>query len=436
MTRLRELASRFGTPCYVYDLAVVRQAQRDLAASLPPGSRLLYSLKANPLPAIVAEVARAGCGAEVSSPRELDIALAAGIAPKDVLYTGPAKTASEVSHALARGVRRYSVDSPMDIARLSAAARGAGTRANALLRLNPSTYPRGAGLPMGGLPSQFGADVAWVRARPDKFAAPAVRVIGAHIYAGTGATDVATLLSWMASSLEAARDTADILGLRWEVIDLGGGFGHPFATSAARPGLEGLSGGLERLVSQFYPAANRPELLFESGRYVTASSGNLVLKVQDVKQSKGEQFVLVDGGVNVIGGMAALRRVPPITAEALPLPPHAARAPLQPEAGSPKPSRLVGPLCTTLDVLDRDMTARGLAVGDLIVVPNVGAYGLTASLIAFLGRTAPAEVCTDGSRVVSATRLEFTYRGLLPATGGNDHIQQEGNYARAAGPLP
>jgi diaminopimelate decarboxylase len=420
-----DLASRYGTPLYVYDLAVIRQARRDLAGGLPVGSRVLNSLKANPLPAVVAELARMGCGADVSSPRELDIALAAGIVPPDVLYTGPAKTAQEVSHALARDVRLFSAESPTDLALLSRCARAAGTRARALLRLNPSAYPTGAGLPMGGLPSQFGSDVAWVRAQPGSFAAPSVRVVGAHIYTGTGAADVGTLLSWMASGLEAAREAADALGLTWEVIDLGGGFGHPFVTSGRRPDLAGLGAGLTRLIEQAFPPPYRPECVFESGRYLAAGAGQLVLRVQDIKESKGERFVLVDGGVNVIGGLSALRRVPPITAEAIPVSPGAGRTETESAARSPGLVRLVGPLCTTVDVLHRNMNVGQLAVGDLLVVPNAGAYGLTASLVAFLGRVAPAEVCIDGSRVVSATRLEYGYREL-----------RAGASAAAAGAFP
>ena len=348
------------------------------------------------------------------------MALAAGARPGECLYTGPGKTAAELDHALARGLRLFSVDSPTDLARLGDRARRQRMTVRALLRLNPTTYPPGAGLAMGGSATQFGADVDWVRREPRRFAADGVRLVGYHVYVGTGAGDLDQLAAWVDLAVDAVTQAQAVLRLDVELVDLGGGFPQPFARAGARPDLCGLRAPVERSVSRLPAGA---AVAFESGRYLAGAAGSLLLRVQDVKVSKGVRVVIVDGGVNVLGGMSGLRRVPPILAEAVPpvlaeaVPPRPA-----PPDGGEQPdtaaAMLVGPLCSALDVLNRRRSLPDVAPGDLLMVQNVGAYGLTASLVAFLSRAAPAEICVAGSVVTSALRLALGYHTLpadLPA---------------------
>jgi diaminopimelate decarboxylase len=410
---LSRLAEHYGTPLYVYDLDELRDAYTDLVRSVPVGSRLFYSLKANPHPPLVRELLTAGADAEVCSSRELDTALDAGALAGSCLYTGPAKTETELGHALARGVRLFSVDSPTDLARLGRCARRAGVSIKAILRLNPADYPRGAGLAMGGTPSQFGADVAWVRAQPERFRADAVELVGYHVYVGTNSDDVERLIGWFDLALETVRLAQEALALRVELIDLGGGFGHPYARTGVRPQWSGLAGRLTELFEHRWPSdrLGTPTIGFESGRYLVGGCGSLVLRVQDVKTSKGSRFVIADGGINALGGMQGLRRVPPIMADVLPVTGTASAGRAEP-APDGADTVLAGPLCTALDLLNHRAWLPAVVPGDLLVVPNVGAYGLTASLLAFLGRDAPAEVVVDAHGVRSAHRLALEHREL------------------------
>ncbi|MFI0939400.1 type III PLP-dependent enzyme [Streptomyces sp. NPDC021020] len=409
--RLARIAAEHGTPVYVYDLAEVRRAHADLRRCLPRASRLLYSLKANPHPHIVRELVRAGADPEVSSSRELDVALSAGAAPRSCLYTGPAKTDAEIDHALAAGVRRFSVDSPTDLGRLGARARPLGIRAQAILRLNPRRYPGNAGLAMGGTHSPFGADVAWVRAEPERFRADGVDLVGYHVYIGTNSTEETQLAGWFELGLDAVGEAHRALGGDVRLIDLGGGFGSPFARNGSRPELTGLASLLDGLVSDRLAAGGLgdPVVAFESGRYLVGTAGSLVVGVQDVKSSHGTRYVVADGGINVLGGMQGLRRVPPLMAEALSPDPGPG-----PVAAPGDTAVLAGPLCTPLDVLNPRAAPAHVGPGDLLVVPNVGAYGLTASLLGFLSREAPVEVAVDGDRVVSALRLSLGYTEAVP----------------------
>ncbi|MEU6548753.1 type III PLP-dependent enzyme [Streptomyces sp. NPDC046915] len=405
-TPLAELAERYGTPLYVYELSELRAAHTALRQALPEEALLYYSLKANPHPELVRELTAAGCRAEVCSESELDAARAAGLPGAAVLCTGPGKTTAELRHALEHGVRRFSVESPVDLTRLGAAARAAGTRAEALLRLNPDTYPAGAGLAMGGAPTQFGSDVSWVRSSPGAFRAEGVDLVGYHVYTGSNVQEPDQLAHWFTAAADAVVQAQESLRIDLRMVDLGGGFGHPYLTPGARPGFGALRPALRELVKdRLAPLAERPlELAFESGRYLVGAAGRFVVRVQDVKVSKGRRIVVADGGINALGGMAGLRRIPPMAATAVTL-----------AAGSAEPldeAVLTGPLCTTLDVLNARLPLPDVRPGDLLSIPNCGAYGMTASLLAFLGRRPPAEVFLDAGRVRAATALRLSHHDI------------------------
>jgi diaminopimelate decarboxylase len=153
-----------------------------------------------------------------------------------------------------------------------------------------------------------------------------------------------------------------------------------------------------------------PRIAFESGRYLTGSCGRLLCTVQDVKYSRGERHVVLDAGINHLGGMQGLRRLGSAQIEVL-LIDHIGEQSKEEYADI---THVVGPLCTPLD---RWACLPGLAKlkpGDLVEVRNVGAYGLSASLLAFLSRDTPCEVVIDNEAVVAATRLSISSEHVLP----------------------
>jgi diaminopimelate decarboxylase len=389
-----EVAERYGTPAYVYDLEEVRLAHADLRRGLPGEAVLYYSLKANPHPAVVAELLELGCRAEVSSPGEIRAALGAGADPSDLLLTGPGKTEQLVALALHLGLTRFSVESPGDLAQVESLADGRDLAVDALLRVNADEPVPGAGLAMTGVASQFGADASWVVREPGRFRG----VTGLHFYMGTNLVGEDVLVRQFEVGLGLAERLGDVLGDVTEV-DLGGGFGAPFGRGGHRPQLPGLAVRVAGLLERRLPGWRRaaPQVAFESGRYLVAASGTLVSRVVDVKESKGEVFVVLDTGINHLGGMAGLRRIPRILPDVALVDDDG--------AAEPRESVLAGPLCTPLDVFGRGSELPSLEPGELVTIPNVGAYGLTASLVAFLGFDPPVEVVVDGEEVVSASRL-------------------------------
>ncbi|MDX3112512.1 type III PLP-dependent enzyme [Streptomyces scabiei] len=398
------------TPAYVYDLAEVRRNHERLRAALPDRTGLFYSLKANPHPALLTTLRASGARPEVCSTGELDAALGAGWDPADALYTGPGKSDAEIRYALARGVRLFSVDSPYAIEQLDRLAAERDVTAGCLLRINDDQPVPGQGLVMTGVASQFGADTGWVLAEPERFAGrPRAEVVGLHLYMGTNLTEVDSLYGQFQRSLDTARRLTDVLaehGVRVRVLDLGGGFGAPFAKAGEAVDLRALRPRLEKLFDEETPGwrDGAPEVVFESGRYLVGTAGTLVTPVLDVKRSQGKDVVVLASGIHHLGGMSGLRRLPVLA-------PHVVRAAAGPDSAPELDAVVVGPLCTPLDTWARGAKLPALSPGDLVAVPNVGAYGLYASLIAFLGHPLPAETVVDSDRPGAApvtTRVSLT----------------------------
>ncbi|MFF5019733.1 type III PLP-dependent enzyme [Streptomyces sp. NPDC001165] len=392
------LPAGVDTPAYVYDLAEVRANAGRLRSALPEPSRLYYSLKANPHPEVLRTLRASGVLAEVCSPGELDSAIAAGWAPETLLYTGPGKRDGDVARALDAGVREFSVDSPTALDQLDRLAAEQRVGVRVLLRVNDDQPVPGQALAMTGVPSPFGVDAAWVRTQPALFAhRPHVEVVGLHLYMGTNLETVEALLAQFTRSVRTFAALASVLrgeGVELRVLDLGGGFGAPFATAGAALDLTSLAEPLAGMLDAELPGwrVGAPSVVFESGRYLVGTAGTLVTTVLEAKTSQGREIVVLDSGINHLGGMSGLRRLPPLT-------PH-----LDPPAGAsfsgPELVETIvcGPLCTPLDTWNRRARLPRLTPGDRLTVPNVGAYGLYASLVAFLGHPLPAELVVDSSR--------------------------------------
>lgn len=395
----RELLERYGSPLYVYDLDEAERQAKALFGLLPPSSQILYSVKANPIPELCAALRTAGCRVEIAAPSELKVVQEAGFAPDQILCSGPGKTASVVREMLLGGVSHFSCDSWYDLERLSAVARETKRPAKALLRLQVSGLPAGS-VGVGAMQSHFGADPA------DLLNGGAARVralrgaelAGIHIYSG-GQIQSADKL---AGTFEHAIDLAERIveaGVPLRLLDLGGGFPWPFGTTDAPIDISALPEKLDRVNTQRRLTADA-QLWFESGRYLVASCGTLLSTVLDVKVALGgKTHIILDTGMVHLGGMAGLGRI------------YRAVASIEPLAG-PNGEELqsvdvVGPTDYALDYVARDTTVPSLKAGDVVAIPNVGAYGLTASLVAFAGLQPPAEVCCRGTSIVAAHRLRM-----------------------------
>lgn len=383
------------TPAYVYDLAQVRANQQALVSALPEQSILYYSLKANPHPDLLATIRAGGARAEVCSRGELDAALATGWPVGEILYTGPGKRDEDLAYAIKSGLDKFSVDSVTGLDQLDRIASAHGARVRCLLRVNDDQPVPGQGLAMTGVASQFGADTSWVLAEPARFTSrPHVTMSGLHLYMGTNLTTVDALAAQFRRSLDTGLRLTEVLrehGADMHMLDLGGGFGAPFARAGGAVDLTGLKDELERML-----AGHDLVIAFESGRYLVGTAGTLYTTVLDVKQSHGKRVLVLDSGINHLGGMSGLRRLPPLVPD------------VTAHDGDLTEAMLAGPLCTPLDLWARSARIPHVQPGDVLAIPNVGAYGLYASLVAFLGHPLPAEVVVDGDAPPRTSRLAIT----------------------------
>ncbi|MFI6817455.1 type III PLP-dependent enzyme [Nonomuraea sp. NPDC050328] len=405
---MNDLVDRYGSPLYIYRLADVSAAAMQLRGQLPEQARLYYSVKANPHPVVIAELVRQGLHCEVSSAAELTAALSAGQAPERCLMTGPGKSAEELGDAVRRGVRTFSVESRIDLDRLERVASQHAVGLDVLLRLNGvQAASNVTGLRMTGAATQFGMSpetaVDILRTTGDS---TSLNLVGVHIFPATNIADPDGLIAEFQLSITTAAEVLREAGKSGRLIDIGGGFAAPYARVGSRPAYPDLRRALEAALDQSLPEwrSGRPEIAFESGRYLVGGCGTLLTSVLDVKPHPGIIYVVLDVGVNALGGMSGLGRI--LTPDAQPIGPAAV------ETRADRLS-LVGPLCTPLDILSRSANIPIPDVGDVLEIPNVGAYGLTASLLGFLSRPVPAEVVLDGAGdVLDARRIVLVGESL------------------------
>lgn len=386
--RVTSLASQVGTPYYVYNGdAVVRKIQQ-VRQAMGPETSLYYSLKANPSLGLSQLIFRQGIGAEVASIGELVLAQQSGFPPCRIIFAGPGKTDEELELAARLGIQAVNVESPGEIERLAGIAAELGKTIHVGLRINPAASVRGAQMHMGGGAQQFGIDEEALPGVMDRFERyPNLQVVGLHVYTGTQAFDVAALLSHCHRVVDLSLKIANYMGRPLKMIDFGGGFGVPYFENSPEFDLQFFASGYSKVVNRCKgePSLSSAQLIVELGRYLIAEAGVYVTRVVDVKCSRGKTFVVTDGGMN--HHIMATGNFGQVFRKAYPI------ALLNRMDGlAEEVVTIVGPCCTPLDVIGRDIPFPTVNVGDLIGVFYSGAYGYSASSLAFLSHPTPAEV--------------------------------------------
>lgn len=382
--RLLALAERHGTPLYAYALDTVRQRLAAARAALEPGTRLLYALKANPNPDLLRALVPLTDGVDVASLGELERARAAGAT--HVSLAGPGKT----DEALAAGADVIVVES---IAELRRVPPGAAV----LVRLNPRRRVRAFAVSTTGAPSPFGVDEEELPALAAALHAACntrgLRYRGIHVHAGSQCASARAYLEHVAEVLELGARLAVDHALPPAHVCFGGGWGVAQDAHGHDLDLAVLGPGLTQALDRWsqHTGAPRPVPSFELGRWLVAEAGSYAATVLSTKVSRGVTFVILDGGLNhLLAATDAFGRERP-------------HPPLEnltrPDAPRVRVT-VVGPLCTPLDVLARDVELPRPEPGDTLAFRRVGAYGLSFSPSAFLGHAPPVEVLDDGDAPV------------------------------------
>lgn len=365
-----------SSPIFVYDAAVVRSRIARFRAAFP-GIDLHYAVKANPFTPLLAAMAPLVDGFDVASAGEL-----AWVAPlgKAVSFAGPGKTDAELDAAIAAGIT-INLESEGEADRAFAVADRLGRKPQLAVRVNPEFELRGSGMRMGGRASPFGVDADRVPALVKRIVAAGAEWRGFHIFAGSQALDPAAIIDSQAHTLDLAVRLAEAAGASPPLVNLGGGFGIPYF-----PGEQALD--IEAIGAALTPRLDAlPETRFaiELGRWLIGEAGVYLTRVIDRKESRGETFLVCEGGLN--HQLAATGNLGTVVRRNYPVAVATASADAPREIVS-----VVGPLCTPLDRLADQVELPVAGPGDVIAVFMAGAYGLTASPWEFLGHPRPAEI--------------------------------------------
>lgn len=386
---LTRLAQRVGrTPFYAIDRAVCSARVASLRAILPPQVALHYSIKANPMPALVQHMAGLVDGLDVASGSELKIALDTGIDPARVSFAGPAKLEAELTQAIAAGAC-LNIESAHELTSAARIGEALGIAPRVALRINPEFELKSSGMRMGGGAKPFGIDAEQAPAVLRQAAALGVDFEGFHIFSGSQSLRLDAIIEAQSRSIELALRLAGDSPLAVRQVNIGGGLGIPYFPGEQRldpaPMGEHLAGWLPRL-SAVLPQAR---LALEMGRYLVGEAGVYVARVVDRKVSRGEVFLVLDGGMH--HHLAASGNLGQVIRKNYPVA-IGNRMNAQGDLPDSGPASATGPLCTPLDILAERMDLAHARIGDLVVVFQSGAYGASASPAGFLGHPAALEV--------------------------------------------
>ncbi len=383
---LDRLAERVGsTPFFAYDRGLITSRIGYLRSILPADVKLSYAVKANPMAAVVQHLAGLVDAFDVASAYEMKAALDTPVPANNISFAGPGKTTAELTQAVAAGVT-IEMESTNEAARVTDIGHKLGIRPRVALRVNPDFQVKGSGMRMGGGPQQFGIDVEQVPDLLQTLRVTDLDLLGFHVFAGSQNLHADILCEAL------TRNVALLMGLAdqspWPVryLNLGGGFGIPYSEKDQPLDLVPVGAKLKELIEgEIRPQLPDARVTIELGRYIVGEAGVYVTRVVDRKVSRGRTYLVVDGGMHhqlaASGnlGQVIRRNYPVVIGNRV-------------QESEREAVSVVGCLCTPLDLLADNVMLPPAEIGDLVVIFQAGAYGLTASPTAFLGHPMPVEV--------------------------------------------
>ena len=379
------LAARVGsTPFYAYDRKLLTARVEELRAVLPAEISLHYAMKANPMPAVVGHMARLVDGLDVASGAELRVALDVGMDPHEISFAGPGKSEVELAQAVAAGIL-INVESMRELGLLADIVQHLGRPARVAVRVNPDFELKSSGMKMGGGPKQFGIDAERVPQALAEIGRLGLGFEGFHIFSGSQNLRPEAICEAQTKALDRAVRLAADAPAPLRSLNLGGGFGIPYFPGEQPLDLAPIGAHLCGIVESAKARLPEAELVIELGRYLVGEAGVYVSRVIDKKVSRGQVFLVCDGGLH--HHLSASGNFGQVIRKNYPVE-------IGNRAGSSRRelASVVGPLCTPLDLLADRMELAAAEPGDLAVVFQSGAYGLTASPTQFLSHPAPVEV--------------------------------------------
>lgn len=380
-----QLAKQLGrTPFYAYDRQLITNRVTKLKATLPSNISLHYAMKANPMPEVVNHLAKMTDGLDVASAGELKVALESGIAPHLISFAGPGKSDAELDAAIEAGII-INMESEGEMERIATLATSKGMQPTVAIRVNPDFELKTSGMKMAGGAKPFGVDAERVPAMLKRIAELPLSFVGFHIFSGSQNLRPEAIIEAQDKTFELAVKLAKHAPSPVKWLNIGGGFGIPYFPGEQSLNLQPIAENLKKLLAQYSPQLPEAEIVIELGRYLVGESGIYVCEIVDIKESRGETFVVTNGGLHhhlsLSGnfGQVIRKNYPVCIGNRV-------------ESNEKKPVNVVGPLCTPLDILADKYELPEMNIGDLFVAFQSGAYGFTASPLGFLSHPHPQEI--------------------------------------------
>ena len=392
--RLSQIAAAAGTPAYVYSTATLERHYRAFDDAFRGEALIAYAVKANSNLSVLKTLADLGAGADTVSEGEIRRALAAGVPPERIVFSGVGKTREEIDYALSIGVAEINVESEPELELIAEVAAAKGLRAPIALRVNPDVAAGGhAKIATGKAENKFGVPFAEARrlyARASNNAH--LRPVGVACHIGSQITDLAPFEAAFRRMRSLVEDLR-LEGMTVERLDLGGGLGVPYFNQPEPPHPSAYAEMVRRVTRGL-----DVRLAFEPGRAIAANAGVLLTRVIHINaRPEGRKFLVVDAAMNDL--------IRPAMYDAF----HDIRAVL------PREERavydVVGPICETGDTFARDRELPRFEAGDLAAFMSAGAYGGTMSS-EYNSRPLAAEVLVRGDRF-AVVRKRPTYEDML-----------------------
>lgn len=382
MINFYELAKKYQTPLYVYDLQKIRDNFKNYKTSFSGRKSLIcYALKANSNLSIINEIAKLEGGADCVSIGEVKKALLAGIKPYKIIFSGVGKSDEEIKEALELNILFINTESYQELLRIEKIAKDIKKSARISIRVNPNIDPKTHPYISTGLSeNKFGVEIEeakkmYLYAHKSDFLQP----IGIHFHIGSQLIELEPIIQSARKIADFARSLV-ALGIEIKFFDVGGGVGICYKDEKIIDLYDYAQGILSALRGLDFT------IICEPGRSIVGASGYFVTKVLYEKYTQNKRFVVVDGAMNDL-----LR--PSLYGAS-----HRINV-LNKKMENMSRADVVGPVCESGDFLAKDVELPEMQIGDYIVFEDAGAYGYSMSSN-YNTRTRSAEIGVDGDKIL------------------------------------
>jgi len=378
--KLHDIARKFGTPVYCYSYKQLKKNITTFKKNFKSFSPLIcFAIKSNTNVSLIREIGKFGLGADVVSIGELMTALKAGINPKKIVFSGVGKTAVEINYAIDNKILLINAESKSEIIEIEKIAKAKKRCVNIGIRLNPNTDAKTLSqISTGKKENKFGVDektffelISFVKESKNIN----LKCLSVHI--GSQILDYKPYEKMLKVLDKIIKRSA----YKFEFIDLGGGMGISYENNNKKLNYSKYNMAIKKFLKN-----NKSKIIFEPGRSIVGDTGSLISKVIYIKKNDKKDFIILDAAMNDLMRPALYganhRTLPLIKTNKI----------------SKKPYEFVGPICESTDKFTTLKKFQKLEEKDLIVMCDVGAYGMSLSSNYNI-RPKPTEVLIRGSKV-------------------------------------